>query len=56
MNALTSGFAIASFDGYMNSGRESGLYEPSWTVSEVGATQPPPLSTCTSLSLSVLAS
>ena len=36
MNAFTSGFAIASLEGYMNSGRESGVYEPSCTVSEVG--------------------
>ena len=36
----------------MKSGRESGVYEPSCAVSELGATQPPPPSTSSALSLS----
>jgi hypothetical protein len=54
MNALTSGRLMASADGYMNSGRESGVYELSWIDSVDGLTQlPSPLSTPIRLSWSI---
>ena len=56
MNALTSGFSSAFSLGYMNSGRDSGLYSPDWIVSVVGSTQPLPPSTWTMFSLSLFCS
>ena len=52
MYAFTSGLAIASALGYMNSGRDSGAYSPDWIVSLLGATQPLPSSTETRFSVS----
>jgi hypothetical protein len=53
MNALTSGRDMAFALGYMNSGRERGLYEPFWMASTDGLVQVPlPSSTPTRLSLS----
>ena len=47
---------MASFDGYMNSGRDSGVYSPDWIVSTLGSTQPLPSSTETRFSVSAFCS